>query len=52
MWAVPLCFYYNNVAVDKSFERSDGGHKTRVAINFDDASSKWLVVGFAKLETL
>ncbi|MFN3883019.1 MAG: DNA helicase II [Nitrincola lacisaponensis] len=28
------------------------GPKARVEINFDDAGSKWLVVGFAKLESL
>ncbi|WP_417578658.1 DNA helicase II [Nitrincola sp.] len=33
-----------------NFEGS--GPKARVQVNFDDEGSKWLVVGFAKLETL
>ncbi|KGK43216.1 DNA-dependent helicase II [Nitrincola sp. A-D6] len=33
-----------------NFEGS--GPKARVQVNFDDVGSKWLVVGFAKLETL
>lgn len=33
-----------------NFEGS--GNKARVQVNFDDAGSKWLVVGFANLQTL
>ena len=33
-----------------NFEGS--GPKARVQVNFDDVGSKWLVVGFAKLEAL